>query len=174
MLVVTTPVSHQLATCDAFTPHRKYMEAMGETPSRNQSQHLGNVPSSNGHVVPDTTPVSPPYWQHQRSVSYASNDSNARPVPISLEDHTEAHSETSGALWARHITMEDYVIVRGGSTGIGAYVVWICRVETLNVAHHSPALTDISLTSVIKGAPMMIRKRWIMPAHRTIPYMFMV
>ena len=127
------------------------MEAVGKTPSRNQSQQFGKLPSSSGPAAQDTTPVSPPYWQHQRSVSHASTDSAARPVPISLEDHTEAHSETSCVLWARDITIEDYVIVRGGSTGIGAYVVWNCRVQTLNVAHHAPVLTDISLTSFIKG-----------------------
>lgn len=82
---------------------------------------------------PISTPISPPYWQHHRALSHASVDSTSQPNPISLEDHTEAHCDSTSALWAKDITVEDYVIVRGGSTGIGAYVVWNCKVQTLDV-----------------------------------------
>lgn len=75
-----------------------------------------------------TTPL---YWQHQRAESYASVD-NVKPPPIRLEDHTEEPSEHSGALWAKSVTVLNYVIV-SGKTGVGAYVVWNCKVETLDV-----------------------------------------
>lgn len=50
-----------------------------------------------------------------------------------LEDHTaDPNAETSRGLWARSVTVDDYVIVQG-KTGIGAYVVWNCKVSTLDV-----------------------------------------
>jgi hypothetical protein len=109
------------------------MESATETASRNLNQKPGDIRVLNGSANQVSTPISPPYWQHQRSVSHVSVDNISRPPPISLEDHTEAHHDTSGALWAKDIIIEDYVVVRGGSTGIGAYVVWNCKVETLDV-----------------------------------------
>lgn len=78
---------------------------------------------------------SPPYWQHTRSVSQTSVESIGHGL-ISLEDNTDDFND-SGALWAREITIEDYVIVRG-ETGIGAYVVFNIKVQTLKV----PDLAD--------------------------------
>lgn len=104
-----------------------------EIHSRTSNQKPREIPTSNGSADQHSTPVSPPYWQHQRSISQASVDSNTRPLPISLEDHTEAYCERNGGLWAKSVTIEDYVIVRGGSMGIGAYVVWNCKVQTLDV-----------------------------------------
>jgi hypothetical protein len=109
------------------------MESVKDETSLNHVKKPVATPASNGLANPQSTPVSPPYWQHQRSVSQASVDSTARPPPISLEDHTDAHCDTSGALWAKDIIIEDYVIVTGGSTGVGAYVVWNCKVQTLDV-----------------------------------------
>lgn len=37
------------------------------------------------------------------------------------------------ACWARSVQVTDYVLVNGSATNIGAFVVWIIRVETLNV-----------------------------------------
>lgn len=81
--------------------------------------------------------VVPPYWQrHQRSASYHSNCSadNGRRTPIGLEDHTDDGSEQCKALWAKGVTIDDYVVVSGSAPGIGAYVVWNCTVETLDVS----------------------------------------
>ncbi len=119
----------------ACVENSKWMEPVGETALRDHDQKPSDIRISNGSANDLSTPVSPPYWQYQRSISHASVDSTFRPPPISLEDHTEAHHATSGALWAKDITIEDYVIVRGGSTGIGAYVVWNCKVQTLNVRY---------------------------------------
>ncbi|KAF2234949.1 PX-domain-containing protein [Viridothelium virens] len=77
----------------------------------------------------------PPYWYaHQRSNSSASYTStNLIPPPqITLEDHTEDGSEQCKSLWARHVSIDDFVIVSGNRAGVGAYVVWNCIVETLN------------------------------------------
>lgn len=86
--------------------------------------------------------VSPPYWPHKRTESHASQTSLPAPPPISLEDNTAPESPTKSSLWARSITIDDYVIVNGNPTGIGAYVVWNCIVQTLD------------------GGPMTIRKRY--------------
>lgn len=87
---------------------------------------------------------SPPYWQHKRTVSNATQSSLLQPPPISLEDNdgTDPLSRSQSALWAKQISIDDYVIVNGNPTGIGAYVVWNCTVQTLD------------------GGPMTIRKRY--------------
>jgi len=84
----------------------------------------------------------PPYWQHGGSPSEGTNVSLDRPPPITLEDHTDSLSASRNALWAKSVSIDDYVVVRGNPTGIGAYVVWNCNVQTLD------------------GGPMTIRKRY--------------
>lgn len=113
------------------------MESTGSTVSTDQQ-----TPGSGPKFATIDSAVVPPYWrQHQRADSTASLD-NLRPPPITLEDHTEVPSEQSSALWAKSVTIHDYTIVSGSRTGIGAYVVWNCTVETLD------------------GGPMIIRKRY--------------
>lgn len=41
--------------------------------------------------------------------------------------------ERNRACWARSVQVTDYVLVNGSTTNIGAFVVWIIKVETLNV-----------------------------------------
>ena len=102
--------------------------------------------SDGGPVTDDVSQQKPatlytPYWQHNRSASYASVDT--RPPPITLEDHTDGLSPSTSALWAKAVTIDDYTIVRGSlSPAIGAYVVWNVNVLTLD------------------GGPMKIRKRY--------------
>jgi hypothetical protein len=76
--------------------------------------------------------IVPPYWKRQRGDS-SSTIGNAPATRITLEDHTEEPSDKSTALWAKSVTIEDYVVVSGSRTGVGAYVVWNCTVETLEV-----------------------------------------
>lgn len=85
----------------------------------------------------------PPYWRSNSTLSYASLD-NSRPSAIRLEDHSEEHSEQSRVLWARHVSVDDYLVVRGATPGLGEYVVWNCRIETLDVRQLS-ALSTLSL-----------------------------
>jgi hypothetical protein len=85
---------------------------------------------------PERTSIVPPYWQaHDRTVSRLSYTSeNGAPLPIRLEDHTDEGSDQCKALWARHVTIDDYVIITGSAPALGAYVVWNCSVETLDVS----------------------------------------
>jgi len=79
-----------------------------------------------------------PYWPpQQRSLSNASyrallarqdldRDRLSRP-PIVLEDHSEAHRPEERTLWAKHVSVDDYVVVGNTrSYGAGAFVVWHC------------------------------------------------
>ena len=84
------------------------------------------------------TVTAPPYWKPSRESSFDELPSS-RPPPIALEDHTEANR---AALWAKSITIDEYVIVRGNPLGAGAYVVFNCTAETLD------------------GGPMTFRKRY--------------
>ncbi|KAI9367468.1 Phox homologous domain-containing protein [Aspergillus egyptiacus] len=73
----------------------------------------------------------PPYWSHQRNTSRTSQISTDGGSGITLEDHTEdPNSETSRGLWAGSVNIDDYVVVQG-KTGVGAYVVWNCKIRTL-------------------------------------------
>ncbi|ORY15038.1 Phox homologous domain-containing protein [Clohesyomyces aquaticus] len=95
---------------------------------------------------PERNSIVPPYWQrHERNestLSAASAENLALCQPILLEDHTNEGSEQCKALWAKHVSIDDYVIVSGSAPGLGAYVVWNCTVETLD------------------GGPMKIMKRF--------------
>lgn len=102
--------------------------------------------------TPATVTVVPPYWQsHQRNASYLSNYSadNGRPTPIGLEDHTDEDSDHCKVLWAKGVTIDDYVVISGPSPGFGAYVVFNCTVETLDVSSqpHEDALVCPAMSS---------------------------
>ncbi|GAA89293.1 PX domain protein [Aspergillus luchuensis IFO 4308] len=100
------------------------------------------VAVSNGSILPRAQdlsnkdrPVSgivPPYWSHHRNASRASHISLDQAPGITLEDHTEdPDCETSRGLWAKSVVVDDHVVVQG-KTGIGSYVVWNCRIQTLD------------------------------------------
>ena len=117
------------------------MDDNTSVPAAQQPQSLSSL-QERTRVKRGSSLITPPYWQHARSASCATQASLERAPPISLEDNTGSQSETHGTLWAKGITVDDYVIVRGNPTGIGAYVVWLVTVETLD------------------GGPMTIRKRY--------------
>ena len=80
----------------------------------------------------------PPYWHLHHAFDHAALTDAALHGPIRLEDHTEDSSEQSRALWAKHVSVDDYVIVSGAVPG-GEYVVWCITVETLKVRYiHLP------------------------------------
>jgi hypothetical protein len=100
------------------------MEPAGLTP--NTASRTPSPSRDGSHVATsknNRNSVVPPYWQD-----------NGRPTPISLEDHTDDGSEQCKALWAKGVTIDDYVVVSGTAPGLGAYVVWNCTVETLDVS----------------------------------------
>ena len=86
--------------------------------------------------------TAPPYWLRNRSATHSTIGSLEGAPQITLKDNTEEDPEAHHQLWARSIIIDDYVVIQGNSVGIGAYVVWICEVETLD------------------GNPMTIRKRY--------------
>jgi hypothetical protein len=82
---------------------------------------------------------SPPYWKHvtghQRNLSNISTDSFVHSGAITLRDNeTSEHSDRNNACWAKSVEVKDHTIVNGSATNIGAFVVWIIRVETLSVS----------------------------------------
>lgn len=95
---------------------------------------------------PERGSVVPPYWRrHERNISRLSSYStdNGHPTPIGLEDHTDEDSDQCKVLWAKGVTIDDYVVVSGTAPGLGAYVVWNCTVETLDVSSRA-AFTSIA------------------------------
>jgi hypothetical protein len=88
-----------------------------------------------------SAPTPPPYWKPSRTSSLE-DLSSLRPPPITLEDHTLSREASRAALWAKSVSINEYVIVRGNPLGTGAYVVYNCTVQTLD------------------GGPLTIRKRY--------------
>lgn len=103
-----------------------------------QDPEPANEPSES--PPPSNRPISgvvPPWWQrHERNISTTSQTSLRN--TITLEDHTaDPNSETSRGLWARSVSIDDYCVVQG--MGVGAYVVWNCTIQTLDVCFRLPA-----------------------------------
>lgn len=72
------------------------------------------------------------HWHRERHDSrIAQRDQEAG--PIAMEDHTFDRGDENSALWAKKITLDEYVIVGGSLVG-GSYVVWHCTVDTLDVS----------------------------------------
>jgi hypothetical protein len=93
------------------------------------------LPSGDGIATSEASnsPFSPPYWK-----THFSNDESSSPLhaQIQLEDHTEITSDQyKDFLWAKAVKIDDYIIVRGAAPAIGAYVVWNCTVDILDVSH---------------------------------------
>jgi hypothetical protein len=95
-------------------------------------QSEGNTSDNDDGV---TSPVtSPPYWvqSHQRSFSNISVESLAEDA-ITLQDNTGCEDSKNKACWAKRVYIEDYLIINGSRTNIGAFVTWNITVETLQV-----------------------------------------
>ena len=111
------------------------------------------VPSTPDKLSPVTSPVmSPPYWnydssnnrnnnaasggwsRHDRSVSSASVESFPRGGITLRDNENSSIDERGNACWARSVRVTDWTVVNGSTTGIGAFVVFNIRVETLNVS----------------------------------------
>lgn len=109
----------------AMLPQPLHVDSIG---AETASAPRAGTPQSN----PQT--ATPPYWKHSRNISHASHTSLDRSSGlITLEDHSEDPScDKSKGLWAKNVTIDNYAVVKGQS-GIGAYVVWICNIQTLEV-----------------------------------------
>lgn len=84
-----------------------------------------------------TASTIPPYWHtpqtnhHKRSSSNMSADSLPAGA-ITLQDNEEDDdNDRNNACWAKSVEIVDYTVVNGSATNIGAFVVWIIKVETL-------------------------------------------
>jgi hypothetical protein len=90
-----------------------------------------NVPTA--AVTPDSV-TTPPYWTaskrlHQRNVSADSLPAGA----IMLRDNEDVEDDDrNNACWAKSVEIIDHTVVNSNATNIGAFVVWIIKVETLN------------------------------------------
>ena len=92
-------------------------------------------PHAHAHVIP-------PYFDGVR----VRRTDSATPTPgqggIDLVDQSDEDHEIGRACWAKNVSIDDYVVV-SGPTGIGAYVVWHCTIETF------------------KGGDITLRKRFV-------------
>ena len=98
--------------------------------------HNRGSSTTNGDGLQSSQPVPlvPPYWSHRRYESYCSIG-NAKPAPITLEDHTADHfSENAASVWAKGVTIDDHVLVSGSVPNVGSFVIWICTIGTLDVS----------------------------------------
>ena len=136
---------------DTLSPHR---DASNGRPRETE----------NGDVGTSSKALVPPYWSHRRYESYTSVK-NTRPPPITLEDHTEEPSEQSDSLWAKGVAIDDYVLVSGNTPNVGNFIVYNCKIDTLDV---SPSLHSLDMLSqfigrcdlpAVQGGSMTIRKR---------------
>jgi hypothetical protein len=140
---VPTPINHRNSSQRLDTLIAESFSS-GVSVSNITIPPLPPPPPSQSAVEPRTKPerpvsgVVPPYWRHQRNFSRASLASadtarSSKPA-ITLEDHTtDPDSATTRGLWAKSVTIDEHVVV-SGRTGVGAYVVWLCNVQTLDVS----------------------------------------
>jgi hypothetical protein len=82
-----------------------------------------------------STPISPPFWHSEglelpAPAPAATSSASATSGGIRLEDHTDEDSERGRACWAQSVAIRDHVVV---GSGLGAYVVYTCVVETAKV-----------------------------------------
>jgi hypothetical protein len=110
-----------------------------ETATSESVSHCTPSPAQDGAspatVRPERNSVVPPYWHtRDRGASRLSSYSTDAGARIQLEDHTHEGSDQCKVLWARSVVVDDYVVVSGTAPALGAYVVWNCTVETLDVS----------------------------------------
>lgn len=116
------------------------LKANGHSPvDRDSGEDLDSSEIDNGLGAGTSQPLPkvplvPPHWSHQRHESYISIDDEQRgSAPIVLEDNTGEGSEWSSSCWARRVSIDDYVLVSGSLPSVGTFVVWNCKVDTLDV-----------------------------------------
>lgn len=106
------------------------MESGTNQQPRPHSSDEVRAPKENVDSPQSPTPI---YWQHRRYESYASIGNN-KPPPITLEDNTEDASDIQSPLWAKHVSIDNHVIVTGSLAGVGDYTVWNINIDTLDVS----------------------------------------
>ncbi len=118
------------------------MELTGNGNASDDNAPNGGVSESNAAAETSQTSLIPPYWSHRRYESYASIE-NTKPAPITLEDHTEGLGEHPGSCWAKGVSIDSYVIIDGTVPNVGRFVVWNCKIDTLDVSSLSNGLVEV-------------------------------
>jgi hypothetical protein len=111
------------------------------TQEQEQVSNASDHTDTSSVTLIDASPhVIPPYFNGGRLARTYS----ATPAThgIDLVDQSDEDHESGRACWASDVSVDDYVVV-SGPTGIGAYVVWNCTVETF------------------KGGSITLRKRFV-------------
>lgn len=116
------------------------MDLTGNGNASKDNPPSGGVQESNAAAEGSRTSLIPPYWSHRRYESYASIETT-KPAPITLEDHTEGLLEHTGVCWAKGVSIDSYVIIDGTVPNVGRFVVWNCRIDTLDVSLLSHGLS---------------------------------
>ena len=149
------------------------MESPESHPSVRSHENPVYHPPEETNGAKSSPSLVPPYWSHRRYESYSSVK-NTRPPPITLEDHTEESCEQSGPVWATGVTIDDHVLVSGTVPTVGSFVVWNCKIETIDVSWTYfvrwtflvPGLWFAVpyglLANGVKGGSIVIRKRSIL------------
>jgi hypothetical protein len=180
----STPADEDPATQPQDTYTQTLAELQAEIETEAEAEQEGEEQQESSASSSKSRPVSavvPPWWQrHERNVSRASQSSLRN--TITLEDHTaDPDSETSRGLWARNVAISDHCVVQG-KTGVGAYVVWNCVVQTLDVSakQRSTALSPLissdfppirvlrrillflwlTISRHVQGGPIVVRMRY--------------
>lgn len=139
-----------------------------EAPAAAKGDLPGNDDDEQRRVENAQLAVVPPYWQHRRYESYTSTNI-VRPPAIILEDHTEDwETNRQTPLWAKEVSLQDYVVVSGNIPSVGDYVVWTCTIKTLDVGPSSSStpsnfssLAEFLLHASLQGGSITMRKRSI-------------
>ena len=109
--------------------------ANGHSSHSNGHDDVGQGPDAGTSQTSPRPPLIPPHWSHKRHESYVSIDHDVRhAAPITLEDNTGEDSERNSSCWARRVSIDDYVLVSGSVPTVGTFVVWNCKVDTLDVS----------------------------------------
>jgi hypothetical protein len=132
--------------------------------TQTDTNHDGTASSSPVISPTSMMTTSPPYWLHshghQRSVSNMSAESILPAGAITMRDNeTEGRDDRNNACWARSVQITGYVVVNSSATNIGAFVVWIIKVETLSVSSSEfhPVLPSHNFT--FRGLRTVLRNR---------------
>jgi hypothetical protein len=112
---------------------------------------------------PSSSSAHRPYWSpHHRSVSNASyrsllarqeadRDRLSR-QPIVLEDYEHAHLPEERTLWAKHVSVDEYVVVGNPKgLGAGAFVVWNCTL-VLDVSFASSSSLSSESRAIVEAS----------------------
>lgn len=129
------------ATTAALPPARAgIVTTPPKTSSANQYPQHGDGVDGHSSTTSPSSIHSPPYWPnsgggHRRTISAVSTESVLPAGAITLRDNEASdYDDRNSACWARGVEVIDHTVLNGSATNIGAFVVWIIKVETLSVS----------------------------------------